>query len=43
MKTLTEFVIPKLWTPKTWFDNCLKSAVSEDSWRSNMVKKAKYC
>ena len=35
---LTEFVFPKLWTPKTWLDKCLKSPVLEDDLTSNMVK-----
>ena len=33
----TEFVFPKLRTPKTWSDKCLKSLVSKNPWRSNMV------
>ena len=33
----TEFVFPKLRTPKMWSDKCLKSLVSKNPWRSNMV------
>ena len=29
--------------PKTWSDQCLKSTVSEDLTKSNMVKGAKHC
>ena len=39
---VTEFVFPKLWTPKTWLDLCLRSAVFKEPSRSNMVKGQKY-
>ena len=29
--------------PKTWFDQCLKSPVSEDPTKSNMVNVPKHC
>ena len=29
--------------PKTWLDQCLKSPVSEDLTKSNMVNAPKYC
>ena len=29
--------------PKTWLDQCLKSPVSEDSTKSNMVNAPKHC
>ena len=29
--------------PKTWLDQCLKSPVSEDPTKSNMVNVPKYC
>ena len=29
--------------PKTWLDQCLKSPVSEDPTKSNMVKAPKQC
>ena len=29
--------------PKTWLDQCLKSPVSEDSTKSNMVNANKHC
>ena len=29
--------------PKTWLDQCLKSPVSEDPTKSNMVNAPKYC
>ena len=35
--TLIDFVFSKLRTPKTWLDKCLRSHVSEDPQRSNMV------
>ena len=41
--TLTAFVFPKLQTPRTWLDNCLKSHVSEDPSTSNMVNVPKHC
>ena len=41
--TLAAFVFPKLRTLKTWLDKCLKSPVSENLSRSNMVNTAKHC
>ena len=41
--TLINFVFPKLRTPKTWLDKCLKSPISEDSSRRNMVNGSKHC
>ena len=41
--TLTNSVVPKLGTLKMWLDKCLKSLVSEDSFRSNMVNVRKHC
>ena len=41
--TLRAFVFSKLRTPKTWPDKCLKSPVSEDAWKSNMVNQPKHC
>ena len=35
--TLIDFVFLKLRAPKTWLDKCLKSPVSEDPSRNNMV------
>ena len=35
--TLIDFVFPKLQTPKTWSDKCLKSPVSEDPSTFNKV------
>ena len=32
---LTDFVFPKLQSPKSWLDKCLKSSVSEDPSTSN--------
>ena len=29
--------------PKTWLDQCLKSPVSEDTTKSNMVNAPKHC
>ena len=29
--------------PKTWLDQCLKSPVSEYSWKSKMVNAPKHC
>ena len=40
---LKAFVFPKLWTPKTSLDKCLKSLVSEDSSISNIVNFLKHC
>ena len=36
-------VFPKLWTPKTWQDQCRKSIVSRDPSQSNMVNAPKHC
>ena len=41
--TLIDSVFPKLRSPKTWSDKCLKSPVSEDSWTRNMVNVRKHC
>ena len=41
--TPRDFVFPKLRTPKTWSDKCLKSLVSEDLSRSNMVNVPEHC
>ena len=41
--TLAALVFPKLRTPKTWLDKCLKSHVSEDPSTRNMVKVLKQC
>ena len=41
--TLRAFVFPKLRTPKTWLDKRLKSPVSDDRSRSNMVNVSKHC
>ena len=41
--TLTAFAFPKLRTLKRWLDKCLKSPVSEDPSRSNMVNVPKHC
>ena len=41
--TLIDFEFPKLRTPKTWSDKCLKSPVSEDPLTSNMVNVPKHC
>ena len=38
--SLLDFVIRKLWTPKTWLDKCLKGVVLEGPLTSNMVKGA---
>ena len=35
--TLIDFRFPKLGPPKTWSEKCLKTPVSEDPSRSNMV------
>ena len=41
--TLIADVFPKLGTPKTWLDQCLKSPISEDPLKSNMVNALKHC
>ena len=41
--TAKAFVYPELPTLKTWLDKCLKSPVSEDASRSNMVNVPKHC
>ena len=40
---LIDFVFPKLRTPKTSLDKCLKSLVSEDISTDNMVNGIKHC
>ena len=41
--TLIDFVFPKLRTPKTWSDKCLKRPNSEDLSTSGMVNVPKHC
>ena len=41
--TLIDFVFSTLRTPKTWLDKCLKSPISENSSKSNMVNEPKHC
>ena len=41
--TFIDFVISKLRTPKTWSDKCLKSPLSEDPSKSNMVNVPNHC
>ena len=41
--TFIDFLFPKLRTPKTWLDKCLKGPVSEDPSRSGMVNVNKHC
>ena len=41
--TPRDFVFPKLRTPKTWSDKCLKSPLSDDPLTSNMVNVPKHC
>ena len=41
--TLIDFLFPKLRPPKTYWDKCLKSLVSEDSLTINMVNVPKHC
>ena len=41
--TLLAFVFPKLRTPKTWLDKCLKSPVWEDSSTSKIINVPKHC
>ena len=41
--TLIDFVFPKLGTSKTWSDKCLKSPVSEDLSKSNIVNVPNHC
>ena len=41
--TLIDLLFPKLQTPKTWSDKCLKSHIREDPSTSNMVKFLKHC
>ena len=41
--TLIDFVFPKIRTPKTWSNKFLKSLVSEDPSRSNMITVPKHC
>ena len=40
--TLIDFVFSTLRTPKTWLDKCLKSPISENSSKSNMVNEPKH-
>ena len=40
---LIDFVFPKLRTPKTWSDKCLKSSVSEDPSTTNIANMPKRC
>ena len=37
MMTLIDFVFRKLWSPKKWSDQCLKSPVLDDPSTSNMI------
>ena len=41
--TLIDFVFPKLRTPKTWLDKCLKKPISEDPSESKMVNGPEQC
>ena len=41
--TLIDFVLPKLRTPKTWLDKCLKSPTLKDSSTSSVVNGLKHC
>ena len=41
--TLIDFVFPKIRTQKTWSNKFLKSLVSEDPSRSNMITVPKHC
>ena len=41
--TLIDVVFPKLRTPKTWLEKCLKSLFSEDMFTSYMVNDSKHC
>ena len=41
--TLIDFDFPKLRTPETWSDKCLKSPVSDIPSTSNMVNVPKHC
>ena len=41
--TVTAFLFRKIQTLKMWLDKCLKSPISEDTWRSNMVNVPKHC
>ena len=41
--TLTDFVFPKLRTPKVWSDKWLKSSVTGDPLTSNIVNVPKHC
>ena len=40
---LIDFIFPKLRTWKTCSDKCLKSPVSKDPSRSNMINVANHC
>ena len=41
--TRTAFIVPKLSTPKTWLDKCLKSPVLEEPSTRDMVNVPKHC
>ena len=41
--TLIDLVFPKLRTPKTWSDKCLKSPVTGDPLTRNIVNLPKDC
>ena len=41
--TLRDLLFPKLGTPKTWSDKCLKSHIRKDPSTSNMGKFLKHC
>ena len=41
--TLIDILLPKLRPPKTWWDKCLKTPISDDPWTSKMVNVLKHC
>ena len=41
--TLIAFLFPKLRTPKTFSDKCIKSPVSEDPWKGDTENLQKHC
>ena len=41
--TLIVFAFPKIRTPKTWLDKCVKSPDSEDPWTTNMADMPEHC
>ena len=41
--TLIDFVFPKLRPPKKWSDKYLKSPISEDASKSNIVNVPNHC